>query len=145
MAVTMARPFQRSRHPVQDVFGERRRRGNANSVSSGRGKGKRRRGLSFYLGWEHGSESTGEEEEKIKSAVPAAALFEEEVLIKAALNCNQELIVKLLSVIRASHAHTALVYSATCNNTLGPCFYFSNLGSDHFCYKCKQSELLEEE
>lgn len=77
--------------------------------------------------------------------VPAAALFEEEVLIKAALNCNQELISKLLGVIRASHAYTALVYSATCNNTLSPCFHFSNPGSVHFCYKSKRSELLEEE
>lgn len=67
------------------------------------------------------------------------------MLIKAALNCNQELIVKLLGVIRASHAYTALGYSAACNNTLCPCFYFSNLGSDYFYYKSKQSELLVEE
>lgn len=77
--------------------------------------------------------------------VSAAALFEEEVLIKAALNYNQELIVKLLGVIRASHAYTALGYSAACNNTLGPCFYFSNSGSDYFYYKSKQSEMLVEE
>lgn len=62
MAVTMARPFQRGRYPACDVFGERRR-GSANNASSGRSTGERRRGISFYLGWEHGSESTGEEEE----------------------------------------------------------------------------------
>lgn len=63
-------------------------------------------------------------------------MFEEEALIKAALNCNQELIVKLLGVIRASHAHTALVYSETCNNTLCP---------NHFCPKPKAVEREEEE
>lgn len=129
----MAQPFQRGRYPPCDVFGERRR-GTANNASSGRGTGERRRSLLFYLGWEHRSGEHWRGGRKI-FPVPAAALFEEEVLIKAALNCNQELIVKLLGVIRASHAYTALVDSETCNNTLRPCFYFSNLGS----------ELLEEE
>lgn len=58
-------------------------------------------------------------EDKKMFPVPAAALFEEEVLIKAALNCNQELIVKLLGVIRASQQR-----SATYNNTLSPSFIF---------------------
>lgn len=95
------------------------------ATTLGRGTGERRRDLLFYLGWEHWFRDQWRE----IFLLPAAALFEEEVLIKAALNCNQELVVKLLGVIRASHTYTALGYSAACNNTSGPCFYFLNLGS----------------
>lgn len=98
------------------------------ATTLGRGTGERRRGLLFYLGWEHRFRDHWRE----IFPLPAAAWFEEEVLIKAALNCNQELVVKLLGVIRASHAYTALSYSAACKNTPGPCFYFSNLGSRRF-------------
>lgn len=139
----MARPFQRGRYPACDVFGERRR-GSANDASPGRGTGRAEERPTI-LSWMGARFSERWRGRRQIFPVPAAALFEEEVLIKAALNCNQELIVKLLGVIRASHAYTALVDSATCNTTLGPCFYFSNLGSDHFCYKSEQSELLEEE
>lgn len=145
MAVTMARPFQRGRSPACDAFGERRH-GSANNASTcsddlreGHGRAEERPIILSWMG------ARFRDHWREIFPVSAAALFEEEVLIKAALNCNQELIVKLLGVIRASHAYTALGCSAACNNTLGPWFYFSNLGSDYFYYKSEQSELLVEE
>lgn len=139
MAVTMARPYQRGRSPACDAFGERRH-GSANNASTcsndlreGHGRAEERPIILSWMG------ARFRDHWREIFPVSAAALFEEEVLIKAALNCNQELIVKLLGVIRASHAYTALGCSAACNNTLGPWFYFSNLGSDYFYYKSKQS------
>lgn len=126
MAVTMARPFQRGRSPACDAFGERRH-GSANNASTcsddlreGHGRAEDRPIILSWMG------ARFRDHWREIFPVSAAALFEEEVLIKAALNCNQELIVKLLGVIRASHAYTALGCSAACNNTLGPWFYFSN-------------------